>query len=68
VLANGWHHHWPKILPQERIVLERSALEADYVLCGDGWCRPLEQFLPRAQAPSVELYLCGAAPSVRRIR
>ena len=65
VLANGWHHHWPQRPPQQRIVLERATLKADYVLCGQGWCRPLEQFLPRARAPRVELYSCSTEPCRR---
>ncbi len=68
VLANGWHHHWPQRVPQHRIVLERAALKTDYVLCGQGWCRTLEQLLPRARAPRVELYPCGGTPSERRAR
>ncbi len=68
LLVGGWHHHWPQRPPLQRIVLERATLKADYVLCGQGWCRTLEQLLPRAQAPTVEVFPCGAMPPVRSIR
>ncbi len=60
-LIGGWHHGWPQRAPQQRLLLERTTLKADYVLCGQGWCRPLEQLLPRARAAKVELFPCALA-------
>ena len=60
--AGNWDHSWPALKPQPRLLLERADLRADYVLCEQGWCRPLESFLPRARAPRVELSFCAARP------
>ncbi len=57
VLADGKFHHWPRRV-ESRLVLRRAGLQSDYVLCGEGWCRPLEQVLPRARAPVVEIAPC----------
>ena len=59
VLKDGeWHHFWPTRSPQTRLVFDRRGLQADYVICGEMWCRPLEQFLPRSRAPVVEISPC----------
>ena len=58
VLANEWYHYWPERAVQARLVLRREGLRSDYVLCGEGWCLPLERLLPRARAPIVEITTC----------
>ena len=57
--VGSWDHRWPPAKPRSKLLLERADLRADYVLCEQGWCRPLESFLPRAQAPRVELAPCA---------
>jgi hypothetical protein len=56
--ADGWRHAWPTREPQPRLSLRRAGLAADYVICGDGWCAPLERLLPRARAPVVQVAPC----------
>ncbi|MGH8705669.1 MAG: DUF1850 domain-containing protein [Burkholderiales bacterium] len=58
VLADGKFHHWPRRPAESRLVLRREGLANDYVLCGEGWCTPLERLLPRARAPVVEIAPC----------
>ena len=59
LLKDGeWHHFWPTRSPQTRLVFDRRGLQADYVICGEMWCRPLEHFLPRSRAPVVEIAPC----------
>jgi hypothetical protein len=53
-----WHHYWPSRPPQTRLVFDRRGLRADYVICGEMWCRPLEHFLPRSRAPVVQIAPC----------
>lgn len=60
VLAAGKLHHWPR-RAETRLVLRRAGLASDYVLCGEGWCTPLERLLPRASAPVVEISACPRA-------
>jgi hypothetical protein len=56
--GNDWHHSWPARAPQPRLVFDRQGLRADYVICGEMWCRPLETFLPRSRAPVVHIGAC----------
>lgn len=49
--GSDWHHYWPPRAPETRLILRREGLLSDYVICGDGWCLPLEQLLPRSRAP-----------------
>lgn len=53
-----WHHFWPARPPQGRLVFDRRNLRADYVICGEMWCIPLEKLMPRARAPVVEIAPC----------
>jgi hypothetical protein len=39
-------------------VLDRRGLRADYVVCGEMWCKSLESLMPRARAPVVEIVPC----------
>jgi hypothetical protein len=56
--AEGWEHYWPIRPPQRQLVFRREGLVADYVICGEMWCRPLEQFLPRSRAAVVQIAPC----------
>jgi hypothetical protein len=56
--GGDWEHRWPARAPQPRLVFDRRGLRADYVLCGDMWCMPLEKLLPRSRAPVVEIAPC----------
>jgi hypothetical protein len=55
---NEWHHYWPTRPPQARLVLDRRGLRADYVICGEMWCLPLEKLIPRARGPIVQIAPC----------
>jgi len=55
---DDWEHYWPTRAPQSRLVFDRRGLRADYVICGEMWCRPLEYFLPRSRAPVVQIAPC----------
>lgn len=59
VLKGGaWQHAWPSRAPRARLVLRRQGLIADYVVCGEMWCVPLEKLLPRSRAAVVEIAPC----------
>jgi hypothetical protein len=53
-----WQHYWPARPPQAKLVLDRRGLRADYVICGEMWCVPLEKLMPRAKAPIVQIAPC----------
>jgi hypothetical protein len=53
-----WEHRWPARATQPRLVLDRRGLRADYVVCGEMWCKSLESLMPRARAPVVEIVPC----------
>jgi hypothetical protein len=53
-----WQHYWPSRPRQSRLVLDRRGLSADYVICGEMWCMPLEKLMPRARAPVVQIAPC----------
>jgi hypothetical protein len=55
---NEWHHYWPTRPPQSRLVFDRRGLKADYVICGEMWCVPLEKLMPRSRAPVVQISRC----------
>ena len=49
-----WEHYWPIARAASRGSCSTAGgLRADYVICGEMWCRPLEYFLPRSRAPVV---------------
>jgi hypothetical protein len=56
--GDEWQHSWPARAPQSRLVLDRRGLRADYVICGEMWCVPLEKLMPRARAPVVQIAPC----------
>lgn len=59
VLREGqWRHAWPQRKPGASLSLDRRNLVADYVVCGEGWCMPLEKLVPRARAPVVRIAPC----------
>ena len=59
ILKDGdWQHSWPARKPQPRLVLDRRGLRADYVICGEMWCTPLEKLMPRSRAPVVQIAPC----------
>jgi hypothetical protein len=58
VKDDEWQHYWPSRPPQTRLIFDRRGLRADYVICGEMWCRPLEYFLPRSRAPVVQIAPC----------
>jgi len=59
VLKGGeWQHAWPARAPQSALVLRRQGLIADYVICGEMWCLPLEKLMPRSRAPVVQIAPC----------
>jgi hypothetical protein len=53
-----WHHYWPARPPQRQLILRREKLVADYVICGEMWCMPLERLMPRSRAPVVQISPC----------
>ena len=53
-----WQHYWPTRPSQAKLVLDRRGLRADYVICGEMWCLPLEKLMPRAKAPVVQIAPC----------
>ena len=53
-----WQHAWPARAAQPRLVFDRRGLRADYVICGEMWCIPLERLMPRARAPVVQIAPC----------
>jgi hypothetical protein len=53
-----WHHFWPARPSQARLVFDRRTLKADYVICGEMWCVPLENLMPRSRAPVVQIAPC----------
>ncbi|HZM33607.1 MAG TPA: hypothetical protein VFC18_03860 [Burkholderiales bacterium] len=59
VLKEGeWRHAWPHRPSRREITLERENLVTDYIVCGEGWCTPLEKLLPRSRAPVVRISTC----------
>ena len=59
ILKGGeWQHAWPARAPQSQLVLRRQGLIADYVICGEMWCMPLEKLMPRSRAPVVQIAPC----------
>jgi hypothetical protein len=53
-----WQHYWPTRPPQARLIFDRRGLRADYVICGEMWCMPLEKLMPRARAAVVQIAPC----------
>lgn len=59
VLKNGVWHYRPTLPAQEKLRLTRSAYVADYDLCWDNTCRPLEYMVGSVEsAPEVEVFAC----------
>ena len=59
VLREGqWQHAWPRRKPSVSLSLDRRNLVADYVVCGEGWCTPLEKLMPRERAAVVRIAPC----------
>jgi hypothetical protein len=56
--GGDWLHYWPTRPAQAKLVLDRRGLRADYVICGEMWCMPLEKLMPRAKAPVVQIAPC----------
>lgn len=54
----GWQHAWPARGREKKLILRREGLVADYVICGEMWCVPLEKLLPRSRAAVVEISPC----------
>ena len=59
VLRNGTWHYRPALPSLPRLRLARSPYTADYTLCWDGRCRPMEDIAgPVDRAPEIELFPC----------
>jgi hypothetical protein len=56
--GDDWHHSWPVRPPQRQLILHRQNLMADYTICGEMWCMPLEKLMPRSRAPVVQIAPC----------
>lgn len=56
--AGEWRHAWPPRPAQNTLTLRRDGLLADYVLCGEMWCMPLEKLVPRSRAAVVRVFPC----------
>lgn len=50
-LLDGFWRWQPLLPPQKEVVLRRSGAVADWYLCTEGACRPLDALLPRAADP-----------------
>lgn len=62
---NGVWHYRPQLPPLERLRLTHSPYTAGYQICSGGRCQPLTAILANLpQFAVVEVWACGAAPSV----
>ncbi|ALA16654.1 MULTISPECIES: DUF1850 domain-containing protein [unclassified Chelatococcus] len=56
-LIDGFWRWTPSLPPQDMVVMRRSQAVADWYLCVEGACRPLERLVPQAADP-VTLRAC----------
>jgi hypothetical protein len=60
VLSGGVWHYTPTLGPLEQLNLARSGQVADYSLCWQGVCHPMQDLVGTfAAAPLVRMFACG---------
>jgi hypothetical protein len=52
-LVNGVYAWKPKLSPQDEVVMRRSGATADWRICIEGACRPMEAYVPPDADPVV---------------
>lgn len=59
-LVNGVWSWKPNLPPQGEVIMRRSGATADWRICIEGQCRPMEAFVP-AGADPVVMKVCGGS-------
>ncbi|WP_457090298.1 DUF1850 domain-containing protein [Microvirga sp. P5_D2] len=60
-LVDGSYVWKPKVPPQAEVVMRRSGATADWRICIDGQCRPMEAYVP-PEADPVVMKVCKSSP------
>lgn len=60
-LVNGSYVWRPKVPPQDEVVMRRSGATADWRVCIEGRCRPMEAYVPPDSDPVV-MRICKESP------
>lgn len=60
-LVNGSYTWKPKLPPQAEVILRRSGATADWRVCIDGRCRPMEAYVP-PEADPIMMKVCQESP------
>ncbi|WP_445504632.1 DUF1850 domain-containing protein [Microvirga sp. G4-2] len=60
-LVNGSYVWKPNLQPQAEVVMRRSGATADWRICIEGQCRPMEAYVP-PQADPVVMEVCKESP------
>jgi hypothetical protein len=58
VLREGVWRWAPRVPPQDRVILRRSGATADWRICAETGCRPMDALVP-ADADPVILTVCA---------
>lgn len=60
-LVNGSYAWKPTVPPQAEVVMRRSGATADWRICIEGQCRPMDAYVP-ADADPIVMKVCRAEP------
>jgi len=52
-LVNGFYAWKPKVPPQTEVIMRRSGATADWRVCIEGQCRPMDAYVPPEADPIV---------------